>query len=283
MSASDGTPANEPYVMPDVWTWEYDPESSNQPTAGARYEKDLPVGKHPLQLYSMATPNGQKITIMLEELLEAGKDAEYDAWPIKIGAKEQFSSGFVEVNPNSKIPALVDKSGGEDLYVFETGSILVHLAEKYDAFLPKDPAKRVKTFNWLFFNIGSAPSFGSFGHFFTAEQKIPYAINRMTMEAKRILDVLNQHLAKNEYLAGDEYTIADMANYTWCSTMLFGWFNPKIPIFLNAEEYTHVIRWAETIAKRPAVQRGLKVNRFWGPPEGQVPERHDASDFETKA
>jgi GST-like protein len=282
-AASPDAPIDEPYTVPDVWTWANpDPDAGNKPTAGARYEKELPVGRHPLQLYSMGTPNGQKITILLEELLEAGRDAEYDAWLVNIFTKEQFSSGFVDVNPNSKIPALVDKSGEQDLQVFESGSILLHLAEKFDAFIPKDPVGRVKTMNWLFFNIGSAPTFGNLGHFFSADVKIKYAIDRMAMETKRILDVLNQHLAKNEYLAGEEYTIADIANYTWVSTMVYGTFNPKTPIFLNAEEYTHVLRWAETIAKRPAVQRGQKVNKFWGPPEGQLKERHDASDFDVK-
>jgi GST-like protein len=276
--------SNESYTPPKVWKWENpDLASINRPTAGARYEKDLPVGEHPLQLYSLATPNGQKATILLEELLEAGKDAEYDAWLINIINKDQFSSGFVKVNPNSKIPALVDKSAG-DIKFFESGSILLYLAEKFDAFVPKDPAKRVQAMNWLFWNVGSAPYLGNFGHFYHyAIQKQKYPIDRFTMEVKRLLDVLNQHLEDNEYLAGDEYSIADIANYPWYSSLVFGTSYEGADSFLNVrEEYPHVMRWAKAISKRPAVKRGQMVNKTWGPLENQLKERHDPSDFKLK-
>jgi GST-like protein len=275
---------SEPYVIPEVWKRGNPEEKSiNQPTAGPRYDEQLSVGKHPIQLYSLATPNGQKVTILLEELLEAGvKDAEYDAWLISIGNKEQFSSGFVDVNPNSKIPALVDKSAN-GVKVFESGSILLYLAEKFDAFLPKDPTKRVQAMNWLFFNIGSAPYVGNFGHFYHyAQQKQRYPIDRFTMEVKRLLDVLNRHLEKNEYLAGDEYSIADMANFPWYGNLVLGNSYTNSDTFLNVKEYPHVIRWAQAIAERPAVQRGCKVNKTWGPLEEQLRERHDASDFDEK-
>ncbi|KAG7350497.1 glutathionine S-transferase [Nitzschia inconspicua] len=282
-----GNNSNEPYTLPKVWKWENpDPESINQPTAGFRTVKSLPVGKHPLQLYSLATPNGQKVTILLEELLEAGiASAEYDAWLINIMKKDQFTSGFVDVNPNSKIPALVDKSvEGKEVKVFESGSILLYLAEKFDAFLPKDFTKRTQAMNWLFWNVGSAPYLGNFGHFYHyAHEKQRYPIDRFTMETKRLLDVLNRHLEKNEYLAGDEYSIADIANYPWYSGLVLGKSYAGSDTFLNAkEEYPHVIRWAETISKRPAVKRGEMVNKTWGSPSEQLSERHDASDFQKK-
>mmetsp|Transcript_27209 Transcript_27209/g.65118 ORF Transcript_27209/g.65118 Transcript_27209/m.65118 type:complete len:404 (-) Transcript_27209:2526-3737(-) len=307
VSPFGGTPidddANEKYVPPKIWKWDHpDPESVNQPTAGNRYKQELPVGKHPLQLYSMGTPNGQKVTIMLEELLEAGfKGAEYDAWLIKIINKEQFSSGFVDINPNSKIPALVDRSttkeGGDDdgdgdgdskdeiINVFESGSILLYLAEKFDnAFLPTDPMKRAQTMNWLFWNVGSAPYVGNFGHFYHyAPTKQRYPMDRFTMETKRLLDVLNQHLKDNEYLAGDEYTIADIANWPWYAGVLDDSFYPNAAEFLNVEEeYPYAIRWAKKIGQRPAVKRGKIVNKFWGEPSEQLAERHDSSDFELR-
>jgi GSH-dependent disulfide-bond oxidoreductase len=276
-----------PYTPPKVWTWNKESggrfASINRPTAGAQTEKELPVGKHPLQLYSLATPNGVKVTVMLEELLAAGhKGAEYDAWLVNINDGSQFGSGFVAVNPNSKIPALMDRSGPKPIRVFESASILFYLSEKFGgAYLPKDPAKRAETMSWLFWQMGSAPYLGGgFGHFYAyAPEKIEYAIDRFAMEVKRQLDVLDQQLAKNEYIAGDEYTIADMAIWPWYGGLAKGVLYGAAE-FLAVHEYKHVNRWADEIAKRPAVQRGRMVNRVWGDPETQLPERHDASDFD---
>jgi len=256
--------------------------SINRPTAGPTHEKELPVGKHPLQLYSLATPNGVKVTIMLEELLAAGHGgAEYDAWLIKINEGDQFGSGFVDVNPNSKIPALLDRSGDAPVRVFESGSILLYLAEKFGAFLPKDAAKRTETLNWLFWQMGAGPLLGGgFGHFYAyAPEKIEYAINRYAMEAKRQLDVLDRQLAENRFIAGDEYTIADMAIWPWYGGLVQGEIYDAAE-FLAVHEYQHVNRWAKEVAARPAVIRGRKVNRVRGKPEEQVAERHDASDLD---
>jgi len=273
------------YEPPKVWA----PAASggafaniNRPVAGPTHELALPVGKHPLQLYSLATPNGVKVTIMLEELLALGHGgAEYDAWLIKINEGAQFSSGFVGANPNSKIPALVDHSGAQPLRVFESGSILVYLAEKFDAFLPKEIAARTETLNWLFWQMGSAPFLGGgFGHFYAyAPEKIEYAINRYAMEAKRQLDVLDRQLAENRFVAGDEYTIADMAIWPWYGGLVLGEIYDAAE-FLSVHEYKHLRRWADEVAARPAVIRGRKVNRVRGKPEEQVPERHDASDLD---
>ncbi|MGM8850994.1 glutathione-dependent disulfide-bond oxidoreductase [Salinicola halophyticus] len=274
------------YTPPKVW----EPKESggkfasiNRPVAGPTHDKELPIGEHPFQLYSLATPNGVKVTVMLEELLALGKNAEYDAWLIKIGDGDQFGSGFVEVNPNSKIPALMDHSGDKPIRVFESGSILVHLAEKFGAFVPTDPAKRVETMNWLFWQMGSAPYLGGgFGHFYAyAPEKIEYAIDRFTMEAKRQLDVLDRRLAETRYLAGDEYTIADIATWSWYGQLALGRLYDAAE-FLDVESYENVQRWAKEIDARPAVQRGRMVNRTFGEPETQLHERHDASDFETK-
>ena len=256
--------------------------SINRPTAGPTHEKELPVGKHPLQLYSLATPNGVKVTIMLEELLAAGHGgAEYDAWLIKINEGDQFGSGFVDVNPNSKIPALLDRSGDAPVRVFESGSILLYLAEKFGAFLPKDPARRTETLNWLFWQMGAGPLLGGgFGHFYAyAPEKIEYAINRYAMEAKRQLDVLDRQLANNRFIAGDEYTIADMAIWPWYGGLVQGEIYDAAE-FLAVHEYQHLKRWSDEIAARPAVIRGRKVNRVRGKPEEQVAERHDASDLD---
>ncbi|ARA76988.1 glutathione-dependent disulfide-bond oxidoreductase [Pectobacterium brasiliense] len=273
------------YVPPKVWQ----PASSggafaniNRPIAGPTHEKALPVGKHPLQLYSLATPNGVKVTIMLEELLALGHSgAEYDAWLIKIGDGDQFSSGFVDVNPNSKIPALLDQSGEKPIRVFESGSILVYLAEKFGALLPNDLATRTETLNWLFWQMGSAPYVGGgFGHFYAyAPEKFEYPINRFTMETKRQLDVLNRQLAENRYLAGDSYTIADIAVWPWYGGLVQNALY-SAGEFLSVHEYEHVIRWADEIAARPAVIRGRKVNRTWGEESEQVAERHQASDLD---
>ena len=272
------------YEPPKVWT----PTASggnfaniNRPVAGATHEQELPVGKHPLQLYSLATPNGVKVTILLEELLALGHSgAEYDAWLIKINEGAQFSSGFVAANPNSKIPALVDRSGDKPLRVFESGSILLYLAEKFGAFLPKHIAARTETMNWLFWQMGSAPFVGGgFGHFYAyAPEKYEYPINRYAMETKRQLDVLDRQLAEHRYVAGDEYTIADMAIWPWYGQLVLGHLY-NAGEFLSVHEYRHVRRWADEIAARPAVIRGRKVNRVFGNPEDQVPERHDASDL----
>jgi len=288
--STEATTENNQYVPPKVWVYETSEGSQftmNRPTAGARFDKDLPVGDHAIQLYSMATPNGVKVTILLEELLAIGKDAEYDAWPIKIRNSDQFGSGFVAINPNSKIPAMriYDKEGKADpIDLFESGSILLHLAEKFNAFLPTDTAKRAATLNWLFWQMGSAPYVGGgFGHFYAyANEKMKYPIDRFTMETKRQLDVLEKQLAKNPYIAGDEYTIADMAIYPWYGGLVQGKLYGDAAIFLNVQEdYPHVIRWAETIAARPAVQRGSIVNKFWGDDENQkLEERHSAKDID---
>ena len=276
------------YTPPKVWTWAQanggEFANINRPIAGATHEKVLPVGRHPLQLYSMATPNGVKVTIMLEELLAAGHaGAEYDAWLIKITEGNQFGSGFVEVNPNSKIPALLDRSTPSPIRVFESGSILLYLAEKFGAFLPKDIAARTETLNWLFWQMGSAPYLGGgFGHFYAyAPTKIEYAIDRFTMEVKRQLDVLDRRLADNEYLAGHDYTIADIAVFSWYGALLKGTIYGAAE-FLSAQDYCHVQRWVDAIGARPGVKRGRMVNRTWGEPSEQLHERHDASDFDTK-
>ncbi len=275
-----------PYVPPTVWKHEAPSggqfASINRPTAGPTHEKVLPVGKHPLQLYSLATPNGVKVTILLEELLALGhRGAEYDAWLIRIGEGDQFGSGFVDINPNSKIPALLDRSVEPGIRVFESGSILLYLAEKFGELLPKDLAGRTETLNWLFWQMGAAPYLGGgFGHFYVyAPEKFEYAIDRFTMEAKRQLDVLNRRLSESAYLAGDSYTIADIAVWSWYGQVVRNTVYGAAE-FLAAHEYTHVQRWAETIAQRPAVIRGMRVNRTWGDEATQVPERHDASDLD---
>ncbi|MEQ9772382.1 glutathione-dependent disulfide-bond oxidoreductase [Pectobacterium jejuense] len=273
------------YVPPKVWQHASSGgafANINRPIAGPTHEKALPVGKHPLQLYSLATPNGVKVTIMLEELLALGHSgAEYDAWLIKIGDGDQFSSGFVDVNPNSKIPALLDQSGEKPVRVFESGSILVYLAEKFGALLPNDLATRTETLNWLFWQMGSAPYVGGgFGHFYAyAPEKFEYPINRFTMETKRQLDVLNRQLAEKRYLAGDSYTIADIAVWPWYGGLVQNALY-SAGEFLSVHEYEHVIRWADEIAARPAVIRGRKVNRTWGEESEQVAERHQASDLD---
>jgi GST-like protein len=273
------------YTPPQVWTW--DTESGgkfsniNRPVAGATHEKELPVGEHPLQLYSLATPNGVKVTVLLEELLELGRDAEYDAFLINIGEGEQFGSGFVAINPNSKIPALLDRSTSPPTRVFESGAMLIYLAEKFDALYPKDPSARAECLSWLMWQMGSAPFLGGgFGHFYAyAPDKFEYPINRYAMEVKRQLDVLNQNLETRRYLCGDEYNIADIAVYSWYGAIALHNIYEAAE-FLQAHSYTNVIRWAEEIEARPAVQRGRRVNRVWGPEELQVPERHSASDFD---
>ncbi|RIJ18277.1 glutathione-dependent disulfide-bond oxidoreductase [Henriciella mobilis] len=276
------------YTPPKVWTW--DTESGgrfakiNRPIAGPTHEKELPVGKHPFQLYSLGTPNGVKVTIMFEELLEAGhKGAEYDAWLINIGEGDQFSSGYVELNPNSKIPVLADHTTNPPTRVFESGSILLYLAEKFGAFLPSDHVKRTEALNWLFWQMGSAPYLGGgFGHFYAyAPTKMEYPINRFAMEVKRQMDVLDRHLADHEYMAGDEYSIADMAIWPWYGAMAKGIIYDAGE-FLQVHEYKNVIRWTDQLAARHAVQRGRMVNRTFGEPSSQLRERHDASDFETK-
>ncbi|MDB4944517.1 MAG: Glutathione S-transferase [Labilithrix sp.] len=276
------------YTPPKVWTWEKGNGGAfaniNRPVAGPTHDKELPVGKHPFQLYSLATPNGVKVTVMFEELLAAGHTgAEYDAWLINIGKGDQFGSGFVAVNPNSKIPALLDRSGDKPVRVFESGSILLHLAEKFGAFLPEDPAARTEALSWLFWQMGSAPYLGGgFGHFYTyAPVKIEYAINRFAMEVKRELDVLDRRLGEAKYLAGDEYTIADIATWPWYGALVKGLAYGAAE-FLSAHEYKNVNRWADEIAARPAVKRGRIVNRVTGELHEQLHERHDASDFETK-
>ncbi|MPR05260.1 glutathione-dependent disulfide-bond oxidoreductase [Pseudomonas sp. MAFF 212408] len=274
------------YVPPKVWNWEAENggtfASINRPIAGATHEQALPVGKHPLQLYSLATPNGQKVTILLEELLALGhRGAEYDAWLIKIGDGDQFGSGFVAVNPNSKIPALLDRSGDTPIRVFESGAILQYLAEKFGAFLPTEPAARAECLSWLFWQMGSAPYLGGgFGHFYAyAPSKMEYAINRFAMEAKRQLDVLDKRLAVSEYIAGDEYTIADIAIWPWYGGLVKGRLYDAAE-FLAVHEYTQVQRWANAIDARPAVQRGRRVNRVSGEPAEQLAERHAASDLD---
>jgi GSH-dependent disulfide-bond oxidoreductase len=276
------------YTPPKVWTWNKESggrfANINRPVAGATHEKELPVGKHPLQLHSLGTPNGVKVTVMLEELLALGHaGAEYDAWLINIGAGDQFSSGFVGINPNSKIPALLDRSTTPPTRIFESGAILVYLAEKFGAFLPTDPAKRAETMSWLFWQMGSAPYLGGgFGHFYAyAPFKIEYAIDRFAMEVKRQLDVLDRQLANNRYIAGAEYTIADMAIWPWYGALVKG-FVYEAAEFLQVHEYKNVIRWTDEIAARPAVKRGRMVNRVFGEPSTQLHERHDAGDFDTK-
>ncbi|MFF7107805.1 glutathione-dependent disulfide-bond oxidoreductase [Pseudomonas sichuanensis] len=274
-----------PYVPPQVWTHEAPSggqfASINRPIAGPTHDKQLPQGLHPLQLYSLATPNGVKVTMLLEELLALGHTgAEYDAWLIRIGEGEQFGSGFVGVNPNSKIPALLDRSVEPPVRVFESGSILLYLAEKFGALLPKDPASRTESLNWLFWQMGSAPYLGGgFGHFYVyAPEKFEYAINRFTMEAKRQLDVLDRRLAESSYLGGDQYSIADIAVWPWYGQLVRGNLYGAAE-FLAVHEYPNVQRWAEAIAQRPAVQRGTRVNRTWGDEASQVPERHSAADL----
>jgi GSH-dependent disulfide-bond oxidoreductase len=274
------------YVPPKIWTWDKDSggrfANINRPIAGPTHDKELPVGKHPLQLYSLGTPNGVKVTVMLEELLAAGHaDAEYDAWLINIGEGDQFSSGFVGANPNSKIPALVDRSGAEPIRVFESGAILIYLAEKFDAFLPTDPAKRAETLSWLMWQMGSAPFLGGgFGHFYAyAPTKQEYPINRYAMEVKRQMDVLDRRLADSEFIAGANYTIADMAIWPWYGALAKGLVYDAGE-FLQVQDYKNVQRWTDQLAKRPAVKRGRMVNRVTGDPASQLRERHDASDFE---
>jgi GST-like protein len=285
---SDGMTEETLYTPPKVWTWDKENGGQfakiNRPIAGATHDKELPIGRHPLQLYSLATPNGVKVTVMLEELLALGHSgAEYDAWLIRIADGDQFSSGFVAVNPNSKIPALLDRSGPTPIRVFESGSILLYLAEKFGSFLPKDVATRAECLSWLFWQMGSAPYLGGgFGHFYAyAPTKIEYAIDRFAMEVKRQLDVLDRRLAETPYLAGDEYTIADIAVFPWYGGLAKGLLYAAGE-FLQVQDYTNVQRWADAIAARPAVQRGRMVNRIFGEPSSQLHERHDASDFETR-
>jgi GSH-dependent disulfide-bond oxidoreductase len=276
------------YVPPQIWTWNTTSggrfANINRPIAGPTHDKELPVGRHPLQLYSLGTPNGVKVTIMLEELLALGHaGAEYDAWLIKIGEGDQFGSGFVAVNPNSKIPALLDRSGPTPIRVFESGAILLYLAEKFDAFLPTEAAARAECLSWLFWQMGSAPYLGGgFGHFYAyAPTKIEYAIDRFAMESKRQLDVLDRRLAETKYIAGDSYTIADMAIFPWYGGLVKGWQYDAAE-FLSVQDYKNVQRWADLLLDRPAVKRGRMVNRTSGEPSSQLHERHDAGDFETK-
>ena len=280
-------PDTPDYVPPKVWIWNKENGGQfaniNRPTAGPTHDHELPVGKHPMQLYSLATPNGVKVTVMLEELLAAGHTgAEYDAWLIRINGGDQFGSGFVDINPNSKIPALMDLSGTAPVRVFESGAILLYLAEKFGAFLPTDPAQRAECLSWLFWQMGSGPFLGGgFGHFYAyAPFKIEYAIDRFAMEVKRQLDVLDRRLAANEYLAGDTYTIADMAVWPWYGALVKGLVYDAAE-FLQVHQYTNVIRWTDRIAARPAVKRGRMVNRVMGDPASQLHERHDAGDFDT--
>ena len=278
-----------PYTPPAIWTWNKESggkfASINRPVSGPTHDKELPVGKHPLQLYSLATPNGVKVTVMLEELLAAGHSgAEYDAWLIKIQDGDQFGSGFVSVNPNSKIPALMDRSdAAHPVRVFESGAILMHLAEKFGAFLPKEPARRAECLSWLFWQMGSGPFLGGgFGHFYAyAPEKLEYPIDRFAMEVKRQMDVLDKRLAEHEFIAGGDYTIADMAIWPWYGALAKGHLY-EAGEFLQVQEYAHVQRWADQIARRPAVQRGRKVNRAFGEPASQLHERHDAGDFDTR-
>src|SRR5215203_4337409 len=277
------------YVPPRVWKWEQPSGGQfaniNRPVAGSTHDRALPVGKHPLQLYSLATPNGQKISIMLEELLEKGhRDAEYDAWPVCIGEGDQFSSGFVDVNPNSKIPALVDRSGPEPVRVFESGAILLYLAEKFGEFLPKSGPERAETLSWLFWQMGSAPFLGGgFGHFFAyAPTKQEYPINRYAMEAKRQFDVLNRRLAESEYIAGPDYGIADIAIWPWYGGLALNRTYEGANEFLALDDYPHLVRWAKRIDARPAVKRGRIVNKLTGDPSEQLHERHHSSDFELR-
>ncbi len=275
------------YTPPKVWTWDQESggkfASINRPVAGPTHDKELPVGKHPLQLYSLATPNGVKVTVLLEELLALGiSDAEYDAWLIRIGEGDQFGSGFVAINPNSKIPALSDHSFDPPQRIFESGAILLHLAERFDRFIPSDPAGRAEMLSWLFWQMGSAPYLGGgFGHFYAyAPEKFEYPINRFAMETKRQLDVLDRQLATHEFIAGAEYTIADIAIWSWYGQLVLGRLYEAAE-FLDVTSYENVMRWAKAIDARPAVQRGRMVNRTFGEPELQLHERHDASDFDT--
>ncbi len=276
------------YTPPKVWTWDRESggkfSSINRPIAGATHEKELPVGEHPFQLYSLATPNGVKVTVMFEELLELGRDAEYDAWLINITEGDQFSSGFVELNPNSKIPALLDRSEAPHQRVFESGSILLYLAEKFDAFLPKERSARTEALSWLFWQMGAGPYLGGgFGHFYAyAPMKLHYPIDRFAMETKRQLDVLDKRLADNAYLAGDAYSIADMAVWPWYGALVKGKVYDAAE-FLSVHEYKNVLRWTDMIAERPAVRRGRRVNRSWGDPASQLRERHSARDFDPKS
>ncbi len=276
------------YTPPKVWTWDKENggrfASTNRPIAGSTHDKELPVGRHPLQLYSLGTPNGVKVTVMLEELLALGhRGAEYDAWLIRIGDGDQFGSGFVAVNPNSKIPALVDRSGPTPIRVFESGAILMHLAEKFGVFLPTETAARAECLSWLFWQMGSAPYLGGgFGHFYAyAPTKMEYPINRFAMETKRQLDVLDRRLAESEYLAGGDYTIADIAVWPWYGGLSKGWLYEAAE-FLQVQDYKNVQRWANAIGERPAAQRGRMVNRISGDPASQLHERHEAGDFDTK-
>ncbi len=278
---------DDTYTPPEVWTWDSENggafASTNRPIAGATHDKDLPKGKHPFQLHSMGTPNGQKVTIMFEELLAAGYAAEYDAWYIGIGDGDQFGSGFVEANPNSKIPALMDYSADAPVRVFESGAILMHLAEKFGAFLPASGPERTETLNWLFWQMGSAPYLGGgFGHFYAyAPEKWQYPIDRFAMETKRQMDVLDRQLAERPYIAGDDYSIADMAIWPWYGALTLGRSYPNAETFLSAHEYEHVTAWAKKIDSRAAVNRGRRVNRTSDTPGEYLRERHDASDFDT--
>ena len=280
--------SDDTYTPPKVWTWDKESggqfASTNRPIAGPTHDKELPVGKHPFQLYSLGTPNGVKATIMLEELLAAGHDAEYDAWLINIGDGDQFGSGFTEINPNSKIPAMVDHTGDKPLRVFESGSILMHLAEKFGAFLPASGPQRTEVINWLMWQMGSAPFLGGgFGHFYAyAPEKYEYPINRYAMETKRQLDVLDRELADKPYIAGDDYSIADMAIWPWYGNLALGRAYGDAGTFLSVHEYENVMAWAKKIDARPAVKRGRMVNKSFGEPHEQLRERHDAGDFETK-
>jgi GST-like protein len=281
------TDASE-YTPPQVWTWTKPSGGQfaniNRPIAGATHERELPIGRHPLQLYSLGTPNGVKVTIMLEELLALGhRGAEYDAWLVKIGDGEQFGSGFVAINPNSKIPALVDRSGPAPIRVFESGAILLYLAEKFGEFLPREAGARAECLSWLFWQMGSAPYLGGgFGHFYAyAPAKIEYAIDRFAMEVKRQLDVLDRQLAQHQYVAGSAYTVADIAIFPWYGGLAKGW-QYGAGEFLSVQDYKNVQRWADMLLERPTVRRGRMVNRMSGEPSGQLRERHDASDFETK-
>ncbi|MFT7461349.1 MAG: GST-like protein [Planctomycetota bacterium] len=279
---------NSTYIPPKVWVWDTENGGKfaniNRPIAGATHEKELPIGKHPLQLYSLATPNGVKVTIMLEELLLLGKEgAEYDAHLIRINDGDQFGSGFVKINPNSKIPALMDRSGKKAVRLFESGAMLLYLADKFGALIPEDPGLRPECLSWLFWQMGSAPYLGGgFGHFYAyAPAKFEYPINRFAMEVKRQLDVLDRHLAENQYFCGDEYSIADIAIWPWYGTLVMNKVYEAAE-FLDASSYTHVNRWTKEIAERPAVKRGRMVNRTWGELEEQLHERHDASDFDMR-
>ena len=280
---------NSTYTPPKVWQWDKASggrfANINRPIAGSTHDKELPVGEHDLQLYSLATPNGVKVTVLLEELLELGiKEAEYDAYLINIGEGDQFGSGFVAINPNSKIPALLDRSTNPPTRVFESGAMLVYLAEKFGAFLPTEPSTRAECLSWLFFQMGSAPYIGGgFGHFYAyAPEKIEYPINRFAMEVKRLLDVLDRNLSERRYLCGDDYTIADIANYAWYGALV-GQNIYEAAEFLDVASYKNVIRWTKEIEARPAVKRGRRVNKSWGPEEERLPERHSSSDFNAPA